>query len=226
MAVIKSRISFFAEDFGLIKQYLTAEEIVEMISAVQDLCIFGNTEYIPQTQKQQYCWDKMKDAFDKDLKNYQTAVENGKKGGRPKVKNKSITQEETQNITQSKSSLTLDSYNPLKENSLKGVKENSPLNTEVVPIEKYAFDGKVIHLKQKDFDVWKKAYPSVNLDKELLSRDVWLAKQTPEVQKNWFVSTSYYLSNLDAKMRDAVDGRAEVYAAYQKLGIKYGGENL
>ena len=128
MSIIKPRISFYAEDFGLIKQYLTADEIVEMFSAIQDLCIFGETDYKPKNAKQQYCWSKLKNEFDKDLASYQTAVQNGKKGGRPakitqtetqnitqtetqnitQTETQNITQTETQNITQTESSLTLD----------------------------------------------------------------------------------------------------------------------
>ena len=98
MAIIKPRISFYAEDFGLIKQYLTPEEIVEMFSAIQDLCIFGETDYKPKNTKQQYCWGKLKNEFDKDLTSYQTAVQNGKKGGRPKKETQDITQTENQEV--------------------------------------------------------------------------------------------------------------------------------
>lgn len=56
----------------------------------------------------------------------------------------------------------------------------------------YAFEGKIIHLTQKDFDRWKKAYPDLNLWGELMLRDDWLSKQPPESVKDWFISTSQY----------------------------------
>ena len=58
--------------------------------------------------------------------------------------------------------------------------------------KKYAFEGKVIRLAQKDFDNWQKAYPDLNLYAECLQRDNWLAEQPPDEQKRWFVSTASY----------------------------------
>ena len=56
----------------------------------------------------------------------------------------------------------------------------------------YAFEGKIIKLKQKDFDAWKLAYPDLNLRAELMQRDDWLAKQTEAEQKRLFMSTGQY----------------------------------
>jgi hypothetical protein len=39
----------------------------------------------------------------------------------------------------------------------------------------YAFDGQVIKLTRRDFDVWCKSYPDVDLAAKLQSRDDWLA---------------------------------------------------
>ena len=58
--------------------------------------------------------------------------------------------------------------------------------------KKYAFEGKVIKLKQKDFEDWKKAYPDLNLYAECLQRDNYLANQPPDEQKRWFISTSAF----------------------------------
>lgn len=59
-------------------------------------------------------------------------------------------------------------------------------------VKNYAFEGKVIRLNQKDFDNWQKAYPDLNLYAECLQRDAYLAKQPPDEQKRWYVSTSAY----------------------------------
>lgn len=64
--------------------------------------------------------------------------------------------------------------------------------------EKYAFEGKVIRLKQADFDKWSELYPNLNLRGELYVRDLWLAEQPLTVQKKWFVSTSQYFVGRDA----------------------------
>ncbi|MBQ7659837.1 MAG: hypothetical protein IJS26_03740 [Alphaproteobacteria bacterium] len=60
------------------------------------------------------------------------------------------------------------------------------------PNKKYAFEGKIIKLKQEDFEKWQKAFPDLNLNAELLQRDLWLEDQPPEVQKRWFMSTSQF----------------------------------
>lgn len=60
---------------------------------------------------------------------------------------------------------------------------------------KYAFEGQVIKLNQKNLDGWKKAYPYLSLDGELTARDAWLSGATEADRKNWFISTSKYLAN-------------------------------
>lgn len=86
MQLIKPVFSIFAEDFELMKAKLSADEIVEMLSALSELCFFGETEYKPKNKIQEYFWDKLKDKFFYDLSNYKASVENGKKGGRPRNK--------------------------------------------------------------------------------------------------------------------------------------------
>ncbi len=83
MQLIKPVFSIFAEDFELMKAKLSADEIVEILSAISDLCFFGETEYKPKNKIQEYFWDKLKDKFFYDLSNYKASVENGKKGGIP-----------------------------------------------------------------------------------------------------------------------------------------------
>ena len=211
MSIIKPRISFYAEDFGLIKQYLTPEEIVEMFSAIQDLCIFGETDYKPKNAKQQYCWSKLKNEFDKDLASYQTAVQNGKKGGRPAKKaqdetqnitqteTQNITQTETQNITQTESSLTLD--------TCQMTLDSCQVNSAAAPAcsaddgKKYAFEGEVIRLKQKDFDDWQRAYPDLNIYAECVVRDSWLREQPESERKRWFMSTAAYFAKQNERRK-------------------------
>ena len=67
--------------------------------------------------------------------------------------------------------------------------------------EKYAFEGKVIRLTQADFDRWRRAYPDLNLWGELMLRDDWLAKQSPDEQKSWFMSTSQYFIKQNEKRK-------------------------
>lgn len=213
MSIIKPRISFYAEDFGLIKQYLSSEEIVEIFSALQDLCIFGETDYKPVNAKQQYCWSKLKNEFDKDLASYQTAVQNGKKGGRPAKKAQDETQTETQNITQTESSLTLDTCHTTPDSCHQGISAGAPacLSDDG---KKYAFAGEVIRLKQKDFDDWQRAYPDLNIYAECVVRDSWLREQPESERKKWFMSTAAYFAKQNerrkrqnAELANEVDNR-------------------
>ena len=79
-----------------------------------------------------------------------------------------------------------------KEKKREEREEREEKNSANAPNKKYAFEGKIIKLKQEDFEKWKQAYPDLNLNAELLQRDLWLEEQPPEVQKRWFLSTSQY----------------------------------
>lgn len=71
-------------------------------------------------------------------------------------------------------------------------KEIKKKDSADAPNKQYAFEGKIIKLKQKDFDAWKLAYPDLNLRGELLQRDIWLQEQPEAEQKKWFISTSQF----------------------------------
>lgn len=110
MQLTKPTLSVFAEDFELMKAKLSSDEIVNILSGISDLCIFGETEYKPETKQQIYFWDKVKSKFDHDLSAYNASVNNGRMGGRPKKQNPDNNPEKTQDITQRKPSshFTLD----------------------------------------------------------------------------------------------------------------------
>lgn len=64
----------------------------------------------------------------------------------------------------------------------------------------YAFDGKVIKLTRRDLEAWRKAYPDLDLEARLQSRDDWLANDaTDKDRERWFMSTSNHLANLQQK---------------------------
>lgn len=72
--------------------------------------------------------------------------------------------------------------------------------------KKYAFEGKIIRLTQKDFDNWQKAYPDLNLYGECLQRDAWLASQPADKVKDWFISTSqYFVKQNEVRKRQNAD---------------------
>lgn len=76
--------------------------------------------------------------------------------------------------------------------------------------EKYAWEGSVIKLNQKDFDLWQKSNPLVDLPSYLCARDAWLRDQPQEDRKRWFYSTACDLlrqtekRNSDVKRNDGV----------------------
>ena len=186
----------FTEDFKLMRVELSDTEVLDMFSALSDLCLWGECEYIPNTAKQKYFWGKLKAKFDKDLGSYNASVNNGRQGGRPKKENPDNnpekTQTETQNITQN---ITQPETNlkpkTLKPETLKP--ENNNIG-DTSPEKIYPFEGEIIRLKQKDFDQWQKAYPDLNLYAELMVRDKYLATldENDKARKNWFLSTSQY----------------------------------
>lgn len=65
---------------------------------------------------------------------------------------------------------------------------------------KYAFEGDVIRLTRDNFDKWAKAFPNIDLRAVLTARDSWLAADAKDSDRErWFVSTSAYLKNENAK---------------------------
>lgn len=84
------------------------------------------------------------------------------------------------------------------------------------PNKQYAFEGKIIKLKQKDFDAWKLAYPDLNLRAELLQRDAWLQAQPPEEQKKWYITTSQYFIKRNEIRKAQNEGIAEQYGTAAK----------
>lgn len=84
-------------------------------------------------------------------------------------------------------------------------------NSAGAPNKQYAFEGKIIKLKQKDFDAWKLAYPDLNLRGELLQRDIWLQEQPEAEQKRWFISTSQFFIKQNERRKAQNTGIAEQY---------------
>lgn len=107
-----------------------------------------------------------------------------------------------------------------KNQELKNLSLNSSADEK-----KYKFKGVVIRLTAADYQKWEEAYPNLNLYAELVSRDEWLATQPVDIQKKWFPSTAQYLGNRNKKSPPPTDNAIApenaVFAAYERLGIKY-----
>ena len=71
--------------------------------------------------------------------------------------------------------------------------------------KKYAFEGKVVRLTEKDFKDWENSFKHIrDLFGVLKSRDEFLATLPESDRKNWFMSTASYLANRNEKAaRDA-----------------------
>lgn len=111
----------------------------------------------------------------------------------------------------------------LKEVKNKEIK-NISLNSSAAE-KTYKFKGAVISLDSGDYQKWEEAFPNINLYAELVSRDDWLATQSEDIQKKWFPSTAQYLGNRNKKSPPPTDNAIApenaVFAAYERLGIKY-----
>jgi uncharacterized protein YdaU (DUF1376 family) len=63
------------------------------------------------------------------------------------------------------------------------------------------FQGRVIRLNSSDYRNWKKNYPNLDLDSELSAHDAFLAGESEEDQKRWFIRTATHLRNRNATMK-------------------------
>lgn len=70
---------------------------------------------------------------------------------------------------------------------------------ELPGVSKYAFDGAVIKLKARDFNLWESSAPHVALRPWLLDRDAFLAEQPIDKQKGWFFSTQKELGKTEMR---------------------------
>ncbi len=96
-------------------------------------------------------------------------------------------------------SLTLIPYNTQAaeaacslEEELVSAQEEEPAKDNVHPmVRKYAFDGQVIRLNEKDFDNWKALFSNIDLTAELTRLDLEFTHDKP---KNWFSTASAKLN--------------------------------
>jgi hypothetical protein len=65
--------------------------------------------------------------------------------------------------------------------------------------KEYAFTAGVIRLNGKDLDKWRRAYPNVSVEAEMLALAPWAAKQ-----KNWYTAVSAALAKREREARRPV----------------------
>ncbi len=78
----KTYFSIYADKFALMKSQLSADEIIEMLQALSELCMWEETDYVPQTKKQSYFWELLKSKFDDDEELYNQRSRAGKEGAK------------------------------------------------------------------------------------------------------------------------------------------------
>lgn len=76
--------NIYASDFKVFKDILTAQEIVEVLDELSNICIFGNSDFKTDNERQMMFFQKLKDCLLKSIPKYKASVKNGQKGGRPK----------------------------------------------------------------------------------------------------------------------------------------------
>lgn len=112
--------------------------------------------------------------------------------------NKKISKNNTVSNIQKSDRLLSDRAEKIREDKIR--LEEKEINKE--KDKKYAFEGKVIKLNQKDYDSWKEQFNLLDLDYELKRRDIWLASEPETTQKKWFMSTQLRLLTLQKEEKE------------------------
>ena len=82
--------NFYATDFKALKDKLSKDDLWDIVDAMCDLCIHGESDYVPQNKFQEKYYNKILNSFDTCKNRYIASVENGKKGGRKPKKNPQV----------------------------------------------------------------------------------------------------------------------------------------
>lgn len=150
-------------DFDEKTDLLSDAEKARLLLAMYYYAKTGETKTL--TGNERYLFSTFKDTIDKDIAAYNSKVENGNKGGRPKTESKPEETETKPNETETNLNLKNKNKKIIKESTLKSTKEKSALSTgrnfdklwSVYP----RHEGKQAALK---------AFEKINPDDELLER--------------------------------------------------------
>lgn len=112
----------------------------------------------------------------------------------PEKHHASTVQEQVENNLNPADSLNLipDSLNLIPSNNTQAAEATCAGEDNVHPMaSRYAFEGKVVRLNQKDFDSWKTLFKNIDLISELTRLDLEFTHEKP---KNWFSTASAKLN--------------------------------
>lgn len=76
--------NIYASDFKVFKDTLNADEIIEVLNEISNICLFGKSNFESKNDIQMMFFQKLKDNLLKNIPRYNASVGNGQKGGRPK----------------------------------------------------------------------------------------------------------------------------------------------
>ena len=114
-------------DFDEKTDLLSDAERARLLLAMYYYAKTGETK--PLSGNERYLFSTFKDTIDKDIAAYNSKVENGNKGGRPKTESKPNETEPKPNETETNLNLKNKNKNILKESTPKSTKEKSALST-------------------------------------------------------------------------------------------------
>lgn len=181
----QNKFAFFANFAETIRATIPAEKQPEAYQAICEFGIYGTLPDDPMLKMM--CLMAKTSIYNKG--GAPEGNQNAKKQPQKQPEN-NLKQPENNPISEIETEIETETRN-------KKLKQETETEAEIYSADApnksaYAFEGKIIKLKQKDFDAWKLAYPDLNLRAELMQRDDWLAKQPEAEQKRWFMSTGQY----------------------------------
>lgn len=87
-----------------------------------------------------------------------------------------------------------------EEESKEGKERKTPTAAGQTDGEGYAFEGKVIRLRQKQFDEWREAFNAISLRAELIALDAWYDENLTGAERSrWYVRCANALAKKNAE---------------------------
>ncbi|MBK1842433.1 DUF1376 domain-containing protein [Azospirillum sp. YIM B02556] len=127
--------------------------------------------------------------LERTLNRTRTWRENGTFGGRPSKENNNIGKPNGFSDKEATENRAFN-YQPATSNQQQEEGQDPPGQPS-----RYAFEGRVIRLNQKDLDGWRAAFHAIpDLPAELTSIDGWLSDQPAGKRRNWFNAVSGMLN--------------------------------
>lgn len=216
---MQNKFAFFANFAETIRETIPPEKQAAAYQAICEYGIYGTLPDDPVLKVM--CLMAKASIYNKGgapegNKNAQKQKDN-KEEKQPKTTQNNLKQPKiTETIKNNQNNSFLETETETRNKKLKQETETEKGCSGEPPNKQYAFEGKIIKLKQKDFDAWKLAYPDLNLRAELLQRDIWLQAQPPEEQKKWFLSTSQFFIKQNERRKAQNADIAEQYGTANK----------